>query len=222
MNMHKSAPTRGKWSTLLLTMAALAFISKMDAQTVYLNFSGGGGSPFVVTWSAPITYRLTESTSNSGVNPYFDFQAIANIGTAVPVDTVAPIPGGGPTYTSTGAGSGDGLQTINSFYVSPIVHGVVSTDDLVFRATADTAATFLTVGDVITLSAGSLHNSTPYNGVMPVSGYYNTFITDASYQTDLGSGVSAIPETSTYAAWAGLAALGLAWARRPKAAASQA
>ncbi len=57
---------------------------------------------------------------------------------------------------------------------------------------------------------------------MPVSGYYNTFITDASYQTDLGSGVSAIPETSTYAAWAGLAALGLAWARRPKAAASQA
>jgi len=221
MNMHKSAPTRGKWSTLLLTMAALAFISKMDAQTVYLDFSGGGGSPFVVTWSAPITYTLTESTSNSGVNPYFDFQAIANIGTAVPVDTVAPIPGGGPTYTSTGVGSGDGLQSINSFYTTS-AFGVVSTDDLVFRATADTANTLLTAGDVITLSAGSLHNSTPYNGVMPVSGYYNTFITDASYHNDLGSGVSAIPETSTYAFWAGLGALGLAWARRRKAAVSQA
>jgi hypothetical protein len=57
---------------------------------------------------------------------------------------------------------------------------------------------------------------------MPVSGYYNTFITDASYQDDLGSGISAIPETSSYAVWTGLAALGLAWARRHKAAASQA
>jgi len=217
MNAAKPIPFRGKVTTLLLAVAAIAGASKIEAQSVYLTFSGGGGTPFVVSWSAPITYTLTSTTANSGVNPYFDFQAIPNIDTAVPVDTVAPIPGGGPTYTSTGAGSGDGTQTINSFYTTS-AFGVVAADDLVFRATADTAATLLTSGDVITLTAGSLQNSTPYNGPMPVSGYYNTFITDASYQPDLGSGVSAIPEPSTYAALVGLGALGLAVVNRRKAA----
>jgi hypothetical protein len=201
---------RCAWSAAL--MFALV-CPRVAAQTVYLTFSGGGGSPFVVTWSTPITFTLTSSTSNSGVNPYFVFHSIPNIGSAVPVDTVGAIPGGGPTYTSTGAGSTDGTQTINSFYTtSP--HGVVGATDLVFRATADTANTFLTAGDVITLSAGHLQNNTPYSGTMPASGYYSAFITDASYQTNLGSG-SAIPEPSTYAALLGVGALGfVVWRRR--------
>jgi len=49
---------------------------------------------------------------------------------------------------------------------------------------------------------------------MPVSGYYNTFITDASYQTNLGSGTSAVPEPSTYAMILGLATMGYVVLRR--------
>lgn len=214
MKMFTTAPFCLKAAGVLIAMGSLAGSTQLRAQTVYLSFSGGSGSPFVVTWSSPITYTLTSTTSSSGVNPYFVFQGITNISTAVPVDTVGAIPGGGPTYTSTGVGSGDGTQTINSFYtVSP--WGVVAANDLVFRAIADTANTWLTSGDIITLNAGHLQNSTPYSGVMPTSGYYNTFITDANYQTNLGSGMSAVPEPSTYAAIAGAAMLGVAvWRRR--------
>jgi hypothetical protein len=203
---------RGPLMALVATFVLLAGAAPANAQTVYLTFSGGGGTPFVVSWSTPITYTLTSSTTNSGVNPYFVFQNISGIEAPVPVDTVATF-SGAPTYTSTGAGSGDGTQTINSFYTTN-AHGVVGNEDLVFRATADTAISFLTAGDVISLTAGSLHNSTNYSGAMPVSGYYNTFITDASYQPNLGAG-SAIPEPSTYAAFAGAAMLGfVAWRRR--------
>jgi hypothetical protein len=210
---HDPNPTPAVHWLALALFGSLFAASMGMAQTVYLTFSGGSGSPFVVTWSTPITFTLTSTTTNSGVNPYFVFQNIANISSAVPVDTVGAIPGGGPTYTSTGAGSTDGTQTINSFYTTS-AWGVVGNNDLVFRATNDTANTFLTAGDVITLSAGHLQNSTPYSGIMPTSGYYNAFITDASYQPNLGN-ASAIPEPSTYAAMAGAAMLGLAvWRRR--------
>jgi hypothetical protein len=198
---------------LFAAIVALAGITNVSAQTVYLTFSGGSGTPFVVTWSSPITYTLTSTSANSGVNPYFVFKGITNINSAVPVDTVGAIPGGGPTYTSTGSGSGDGTQTINSFYTTS-AHGVITANDLVFRATLDTTNSILTSGDAITLTAGHLQNSTNYFGTMPTSGYYETFITDASYQPNLGAG-SAVPEPSTYAAIAGAAMLGFAgWSRR--------
>lgn len=213
MNSIIPALFRRRSTAFLLLLGSLALHATGHAQSVYLTFSGGSGTPVVITWSTPIVYTLTATTANSGVNPYFVFQSITNISTAVPVDTVGNIPGGGPTYTSTGAGSGDGTQTINSFYTtSP--HGVVAANDLVFRATLDTTNTLLTAGDVISLSAGHLQSTNTYSGIMPTSGFYNTFITDAAYGGNLGAG-SAIPEPSTYAAIAGAAALGLAlWHRR--------
>lgn len=216
MNIRSSTFLARTATALLLVIGSLLGATQARAQTVFLTFSGGGGSPVVITWTTPITFTLTGSSPNSGVNPYFVFQGITNIDLAVPVDTVGVIPGGGPTYTSTGAGSGDGPQTINSFYTKA-AHGVVTNLDLTFRATADTAATFLTTGDVITLSAGHLQNSTPYSGAMPTSGFYNAFITDAADAPFLATGVSAVPEPSTYAAIAGAAALGVAiWHRRPR------
>lgn len=212
MNMSHFTHFNSKATALLVAIGSLVGITNANAQTVYLTFSGGGGSPFVISWSTPIVYTLSGTSVSSGFNPYFVFSGITNISTAVPVDTVATF-SGAPTYSSTGVGSGDGTQTINSFYWKT-PHGVVGANDMEFRATLDTAATILTVGDVITLTAGSLHNNTPYSGIMPISGYYNTFITDAADGANLGSG-SAIPEPSTYAAFAGLGVLGFAvWRRR--------
>ncbi|MDP1579326.1 MAG: PEP-CTERM sorting domain-containing protein [Candidatus Didemnitutus sp.] len=206
-----------KFTALLLGLFALFAVVAANAQTVFLTFSGGSGTPVVISWSTPISYTLTSSTSSFGVNPYFYFQNITGISTAVPVDTVGAIPGGGPTYTSTGAGSGDGLQTINSYYTTN-PHGVITNTDLVFRATADTTVSYLTAGDVISLTAGHLTNNNNYFGALPANGFYNTFITDASYQSNLGSG-TAIPEPSTYAALVGLGALGFVMWRRRRAAA---
>lgn len=203
----------------LLLAVALTAAAKANAQTVFLTFTGGNGSEVVITWSSPIVYTLTGSTQIGAVNPTFVFQAIANSQSIF--QTSAPVGGVAPTYTSTGTGSTDGTQTINTFS-TPNTFNAVTAGDVVFYATADTAPTFLTSGDVYTLSAGSLrYNGSPatsagYNGALPANGLYNTFIVDGSstYLTNLGNGVSAVPEPSTYAAILGAAALGLVIYRR--------
>ena len=203
----------------LLLAVALAAAAKANAQTVFLTFSGGSGTGEVtITWSTPIVYTLNSSSPNSGVNPYFVFKTIPNSQLIFGVDGL--LAAVAPTYTSTGAGQGDGLQTINRFsgINTTNAQNAVAADDIVFRATADLAATFLTAGDVITLSAGSLRydgisgTSALYNGALPANGLYNTFIVDAAY-VSLGVG-SAVPEPSTYAAILGAAALGLVIYRR--------
>jgi hypothetical protein len=208
------------WATaLLIVIGSLLSITGARAQGVFLTFSGGNGSQVTITWSSPIIYTLTGTTLNSGVNPYFVFQSVTNSATIFPVQATPPA-SPTPTYTSTGAGSTDGTQTINNFYVPIALHNNVNIGDVVFRATTDTANTFLTTGDVFTLSAGSLsyngttNSNSSYSGALPANGFYTTYIVDAA-DFKLGSGVSAIPEPSTYAAIAGAATLGLAvWRRR--------
>jgi hypothetical protein len=208
----------GKATALLIALGSLVGLTRAQAQ-VFLTFSGGNGSEVAITWSSPIVYTLTGSTGISGKNPVFVFQAIANSQTIF--QTSGAVGGAAITYSSTGAGSTDGTQTIDTL-AAPNTFNSVTAGDVVFFAVADTANTLLTAGDVITLSAGSLrytgapNSSASYNGVLPANGLYNTFITDGSntYAANLGSG-SAIPEPSTYAAIAGAAMLGLAtWRRR--------
>ncbi len=213
---------RSKATALLVILSSMVGAASLNAQ-VYLTFTGGNGSQVKVSWSSPITYTLTSTTPNSGVNPYFVFQSVANSSTIFPVQATPPA-SPTPTYTSTGAGSTDGTQTINNFYVTTSTHNAVSLNDIVFRATTDTAVTYLTAGDVFTLTAGSLsyngttNSNSTYTGALPANGYYTTFIVDAA-DVRLGNGVSAIPEPSTYAAIAGAAMLGLAvWHRRRQAA----
>ena len=213
----RSRITRGLVVCLLIA-GAVTGVAKASP-SVFLTFSGGGGvAPVTVSWSAPITYTL--NFTSTGYNPFFVFQSIPNIQTAFPVQ--AFIAGAGPTYTSTGAGSGDGTQTANYINGTGVTWHAVAANDFVFSSTTDTAPTYLTSGDVITLSAGSLVYSAPsngaYSGTMPTSGYYNTIVVDASYN-NLGSGVSSVPEPSTYACFAGVAALSLAVIRRRKIAA---
>jgi len=209
---------RSKATALLFGIGSLVGIANVNAQ-VLLTFSGGNGTGEVtITWSSPITYTLT--SSSSGTKPIFVFQSIANSQAIFQVQ--AAVGGVGPTYTSTGAGSTDGTQTINHFK-APGTFNSVTAGDVVFFALGDTTTTLLTAGDVISLSAGSLRydgssgTSASYNGILPANGSYNTFITAGpdTFSGNLGSGVSAIPEPSTYAAIAGAAMLGLAvWHRR--------
>jgi hypothetical protein len=219
MNLSYSTFCTSKATALLIAIGSLACTANANAQ-VLLNFAGGNGSEVTITWSSPIVYTLSSSTSVSAVNPTFVFQSVTN--SSVIFHNQGPVGGVAPTYTSTGAGSGDGTQTINTFFGSSINFNTVHTNDVVFYATADTANTFLTAGDVITLSAGSLKydgsptTSSGYLGALPPNGLYNTFIADGNntYALNLGSG-SAIPEPSTYAALASLGVLGFAvWRRR--------
>ena len=215
----RSRITGGLVACLLLA-SAITGVAKASP-SVYLTFSGGGGvAPVTVSWSAPITYTLDFTSPNSGVNPYFVFQAVSNSLTAFPVQ--GSVAGVAPTYTSTGVGSGDGTQTINTFYSYGSNFNAVSSGDVVLWSSNDTAPTILTSGDVITLSAGSLVYGPPsngaYSGTMPANGYYSTIVVDAAYM-NVGSGASSIPEPSTYACFAGLAALVLAASRRRKIAA---
>ncbi len=213
------APFRRSTMVWLVLMGSFTAAAKLNAQ-VYLTFTGGNGSEVTITWSSPIVYTLTGSTAVSAKNPTFVFQSIANSQTIFL--TQGAVGGVAPTYTSTGAGSTDGTQTINTF-AAPNTFNAVTAGDVVFYATGDTANTLLTVGDVITLSAGSLrytgspNTSAGYTGALPANGSYNTFIVDGSstYLTLLSSNGSAIPEPSTYAVIAGLAALGfVGWRRR--------
>ena len=202
---------------LSILVFALAGASAARAQ-VYLSFTGGNGSEVVITWTSPIVYTLQSNTAISSLNPTFVFQAVSNSQTIFP--TAGAVGGIAPTYTSTGAGLTDGLQTINTFS-TPTTFNAVSSGDVVFYATNDTANTFLTAGDVFTLSAGSLqytgapNTSATYLGALPSNGFYNTFIVDGSstYLTNLGNG-SAVPEPSAYALLTGLGALGLVMRRR--------
>lgn len=224
MKLPTSARFGRKVTALCLLLGSLVGITSVNAQ-VLLTFSGGNGSGEVtITWSSPITYTLTGS-SNFGVNPIFVFQSIAN--SQQIFQTQGAVGGVAPTYTSTGAGSTDGTQTIDRLK-APNTFNSVTGGDVVFFSNADTANTLLTSGDVITLSAGSLrytgspNSNSAYSGTLPANGSYNTFITAGAdtFSGNLGSGVSAIPEPSTYAAIAGVAALGLAtWHRRRRAAA---
>jgi len=221
--MKLSTPTRisHKLTALFILIGSLAITAKTNAQ-VFLTFSGGNGSEVAITWSTPISYTLTASTGVSAKNPTFVFQSVTNSQSIF--QTQGAVGGTAPTYTSTGAGSTDGTQTINTFFGSNFTFNTVRPSDVVFYATNDTANTFLTAGDVFTLSAGSLrytgspNSSASYTGALPVNGFYNTFIADGNntYLSNLGSG-SAIPEPSTYAAIAGAAMLGMAvWQRRRK------
>jgi hypothetical protein len=208
-----------KAAALLITVGTFVDCANLNAQ-VFLSFTGGGASEITVSWSTPITYTLGFNTPNpgGGNRPYFVFQGISN-SQSIWQNQGAPLVA--PTYNSTGAGSGDGQQSITTFYsVSPAgAQNAVVAGDFVFFSANDTNPSLLTAGDVITLAPGSFTYSGSgattigYGGALPANGFYNTIVVDPAY-ANLSAAGSAIPEPSTYAAIMGLGALGFVFERR--------
>ena len=211
--MTTIAPPSGRRRAahLLIAVVSLACSTALSAQTVFLNFSGGGGTPLTIAWTTPITYTITSTPNPDTVQPYFVFNEVGSLSTGTPSSLEqAVVASGAPSYS----GNADSTFTINSISWGESSHGSInSLNDVKFRTTPSAGTNSLDIGDVFTLTSGSLTTIGNYTGPLPTDGYYSTFIMDASY-TFLGAG-SAIPEPSTYATIAGAAMLGLAlWHRR--------
>lgn len=168
-----------KLSLLLFTLLACLPLSAQ----VTLSFSGGSGSPLTVTVENDVTFQLTANGNK------FDFVEFS-------------IPG----FTSLSEGSIAGTFgfTTNG--------GALTT----FEAANGTSGTLLlftlsstwTVGDLVTLHAGSFTTSANYAGSLPADGSYSAMLVDNNLNAI--ATVSAVPEPSTYAALFGLSALGVA------------
>lgn len=212
MKTNSFSSVRRKVSAFLLTLAALVCTTSVTAQTVFLNFSGGGGTPLTISWTTPITYTITATPNTGTVQPYFVFNEVSPLSTGNPSSLEQAVSAtGAPSYS----GNGDATFTINSISWGEASHNSInSLNDVKFRRSESSGTNSLDIGDVFSLTAGSLTTVGNYTGTLPTAGNYSTFIMDASY-TFLGNGMSAIPEPSTYAAIAGAAMLGLAvWRRR--------
>lgn len=193
----------------MLVLLAVLLAGTASAQSVYLTFSGGSGTPLVMTWTTPIAYTITGTPNPGTKDPYFVFDEVGNVYSGTQYSAPIFITSGAPTYSGV-----DGTFQINNVS-SGENHNLITPNDIKFRNVPDAGVTFLTFGQTFQLTAGSLTTTVNYFGTMPADGLYSTFIVDASYGY-LGAG-AAVPEPSTYAALFGIVGLGGAlWVRRRK------
>lgn len=207
MKNPRSSVFSPKALALLVAVGSLAGAVSTTAQTVFLSFTGGGAeeAPLTITWNAPIVYQLIgDASASGGAQPFFVFADVGDVYDFHQYSTI-----GAPTYTGI-----DGSAAITWIASGYAVHNDVGPNDVVTTHYPILETTQMLTGATFVLSAGTLTTNQAFSGTLPVDGYYTTFITDGSFHL-LGSGTSAIPEPSTYAAIAGAAMLGLAvWRRR--------
>lgn len=207
-----------------------------------LSFSGGNGTPLSITLNTPLHFTLSGPIANPD-NPFLGIPIFAfkGAGTVVTDDnlsgslslsmngtTVMPFPPG------TFEGDFNGLDPAVVWALSNVDRsGVVAPDDLLLISAYFLLSTTpsdpypalldslgqpnLFSGGYFDLGTGTLTTSMAYPDPAPMDGRYEVYVANflgESFDGITVSGGAAVPEPSTYAAWAGLAALGAALAVR--------
>ncbi|MGC4017719.1 MAG: PEP-CTERM sorting domain-containing protein [Luteolibacter sp.] len=162
-----------KATLLLLFATALS-----AAGAVSVSFSGGEDLPLSVTLDGPVTYVADQASSYV----IFVLEDVATEPT-----TFSGAVSGTLTYSVNGGSS----MTVSLINIGT-GFGSVGISDLYFYASIP-LGTALAPGDEITLTSGTLVSSQNYNGAIPVSGSYETFIAGGSLE-HIGS---AVPEPSS-------------------------
>jgi PEP-CTERM putative exosortase interaction domain len=169
----------------------------------YFTFSGGSGNPLTITLTTPVTFTLTEEVSSKW--PLF---VIDGLGSIVDTATLRSFENSSITYRIDNGPS----YTIEN-WISGASVGVLTPDDLYFfNFTNLVEPGSSTIGRVIELTAGTMTTADAIAAAAPADGVYTFFLNESSGNT-IAIG-SVIPEPSTYAAIAGVAALGLTVAIR--------
>ncbi|MBC8135508.1 MAG: PEP-CTERM sorting domain-containing protein [Fibrella sp.] len=176
------------FAALALGFAAFAAAPGAHAQA-NLTFSGGNGTPITLTLADPITYTINVPYSGSGFSGF----AMQNAGNLFNGSSGAPlsstltysINGGGPL---TMAYVGSGFGGLGSF----------SGDDTFFGGPN---VTFV-LGDIVTLTSGSITGSVSFSGPPPAPGSFTTFLFDGGLNRISANGVAGtvvVPEPCSLA-----------------------
>src|SRR5262249_54010492 len=150
----------------LFTKIALGLIAVVllaaapRASAVPITFSGGSGTPLSLSLAAPVSYTITAPAA-LGTAPIFIVQNTGNLnfGSAITGSITFSI-NGGLAQTLLSAGSG-------------FPAGVVTANDLLF---AGQISVSLSIGDVVTLTAGTWTTNDNITAAAPSSGNYTTFL----------------------------------------------
>lgn len=177
-------------SLATLALTTLAVLSSQGAAHAQANlrFSGGSGTPLTITLAAPITYTITTAALGAGNAPYFLIQGVGNLiggggaGVTVTTNITLRINGGAALSLTNVASGGSG--------------GAVTPSDLITFGSS--ALPGVNVGDVVTLSAGSMTTTTNVASAAPGTGSFVTFITGVLATRISGNGIAS-PEPGTLA-----------------------
>jgi len=157
--------------------AMLAFAGSANAQA-NLSFSGGNNTPFVLTLSGPVTYVI--NAAPTGNEPFFVFQNVGN-----PLGSQQSV--FGTISFSIDAGA---VQTITNENSGVVIGNIGSNDLFIFGPFSA-----LTIGDVVTLLAGTITTNTSVAGAPPAGGSFTTFLTDSN---GVQVSTAGVPEPATW------------------------
>ena len=163
-----------------------------------LTFSGGNGAPLVITLAQPITLTITKAFNSS--TAYLDIQGLN-----------APNPAGylgGNVTLTLDTGTANPLYTLQTITFTT---GDITAGDGLFQA--NTSA--FSVGQTVTVSAGTLTSTSNYSAAPPNSGSYSAFLFNNNTSARISTNGVLAPEPSSWVLLGlGASLLGLALRRR--------